>query len=113
MNNSVAYFDEKSICYACIVDAVAAADVPTTCTIQLTGQKYTGTSVRGASVVQELVYNPGLLPVAGTFNCTTLAATFAKLVRVDIALISTALPNPEDQVVPLFDNNAYVAYFTS
>ena len=96
-----------------IIDAVTSVDVATTCKIQITGQRYTGTSEVGATVVQELVCNPALLSVPNTFNCTSLAATFWKVIKLDVALISTALPNPFAQVVPLFVNNAYTANFTS
>ena len=113
MNSSVVFFDEKSICYACIVDAVTSVDVATSCKIQISGVKYTGTSVTGATEVQELVYNPALLPVGQSFNCTTFGTNFLALFRVDVVLLSAVLPNPEDQVVPLLDSNAYTAYFKS
>lgn len=104
---SVIAYNENSIFYACNVEEGATADVPTTCTIQVTGVKY-GT---GITVVQELIYNPGLLPVGQTFNFTTFPTSFQGLVQTNIQIISGAV---DTSLIDLtLDNHAYTAYLGS
>jgi len=78
--------------------------VPTTCTIQLTGVKY-GT---GQTVLQELLYDPALLPVGQSFAMKTFPTSFTNLVEVDVQVPSAAVDTA--LVVVTFDNNAYTAY---
>ena len=107
-HRSTPYFDENSIYYACqLYDATGNPSVPITCTIQLAGVKY-GT---GATVTQELVYNPGLLPVAGTFANATFGTGFKGLTRVDVQLADAPLPGTV--IVVNLDSHAYTAYYTS
>lgn len=99
-------FEENSIFYSCqLYDATGNPSVQITCTIQVTGVKY-GT---GATVLQELVYNPGLLPVAGTFASASSGDSFKGLTRADVQLADAPLPGT--LIVINFDNHAYTAYF--
>ncbi|KAI9661401.1 MAG: hypothetical protein M1831_003134 [Alyxoria varia] len=100
-NASVLYFDQKYLCYAC--GTYTAANAPETCTIQAAGRKTDGTTV-----VQELVYNPGLLSLKGGFNCTAFPGTFSKLIRMDFQVLS-ATTTPTLTLAAL-DSNKYVAY---
>ena len=76
-----------------------------TCTIQLTGVKL-GT---GNTVVQELVYNPGLLPVADTFAVAYFGDNFKGLTRVDVQLADA--PVPGMLIVINFDDHVYKANY--
>ncbi|KAG6991420.1 hypothetical protein G7Y79_00052g087600 [Physcia stellaris] len=106
INSSVSYFDENSIFYACqLYDATGNPSVAITCTIQVTGVKY-GT---GTTVLQELVYNPGALPVARTFASASFGDNFKNLTRVDVQLADA--PVPGTLIVINLDNHAYTAYF--
>lgn len=78
--------------------------MPTTCTIQLTGVKYS----TGVTVVQELLYDPAVVPVGQSFAIATFPTTFTNLVEVDVQVVSAAIDNA--LVVVTFDNNAYTAY---
>ncbi|CAF9912447.1 MAG: hypothetical protein HETSPECPRED_000941 [Heterodermia speciosa] len=101
------YFDENSIYYACqLYDATGNPSDPITCTIQLAGVKYD----TNATVVQELVYNPGLLPVAGTFASASFGTSFKGLKSVDVQLADAPLPGTV--IVVNFDSHAYTAYYT-
>ena len=103
----MSYFDENSIFYACqLYDATGNPSVAITCTIQLTGVKY-GT---GATVLQELVYNTDLLPVAQTFASASFGDSFKGLTRVDVQLADAPLPGT--LIVINLDNHAYTAYFS-
>jgi len=61
--------------------------------------------------VQELIYNPGLLPLGRTFNSTTFETSFNALVPVDVQVVS-AIVDPS-LIVVFFDNHAYTAHLTS
>ena len=80
--------------------------MPITCTIQLAGVKY-GT---GSTVSQELVYNPGPLPVGGIFAMASFGDSFKGLTRVDVQLADAPLPGTV--IVVNFDSHAYTAYYT-
>ena len=104
INSTVLSFDEKSIAFACIASQGGTGAVPKTipCTIQLAGKK----AGSGVTVVQDLVYNPGLL---GThFNKTAIAGSFSKLTEVDVSVVEAPVPN--NLVTVLFDTHVYDAY---
>ena len=75
------------------------------CTIQLAGKKY-GT---GNTVVQDLVYDPGLL--GNKLNKTTFGADFVGLTEVDVTLASSPVGDPETVII--IDSHAYYAYPSS
>ena len=107
-NSTVLSFNMKSICYACYTNAANAGE---SCTIQLSGRRLA--SLGGATVVQELIYNPSILQTLtkAPFNCTTFPLTFAGLDRVDVALISAPAGATVSGVG--FDNVGYTAYLQS
>ena len=78
--------------------------MPTTCTIQLTGIKYN----TGLTVLQELLYNPALVPAGQSFAMATFPTSFTNLVEVDVQVVSAAVDTA--LVVVTFDNNDYTAY---
>ncbi len=82
--------------------------MPTTCTIQLTGVH---AGYDATTAVQELVFNPDLVPVNQRFAFAIFPTTFEHLVRVDVQVVSAAVDTA--LVVVLFDDNAYTAYSKS
>lgn len=61
--------------------------------------------------MEEILYNPDVVPVNEHFVVKTFPTTFDNLVEVDVQVVSAAVDTAT--VVVLFDNNAYTAYSTS
>lgn len=96
MNSTIAYFNEKTIAYACV-----AGTKPVSCTIQVAGVK----RISGNTVVQDLVYNPGTL---GTAMATgSFSSDFTELTKVIVTLASAVVP--ETSLAIVFDTHEYVA----
>jgi hypothetical protein len=99
------FFDQVSICGACIINDLAAGiPVATSCSIQFAGVSY----ATGETAVQELQFNAKTLPSPSPFACTQFPKNFQKLSSVSAQLVQASLP--QDAVVVLLDNNMYTAY---
>lgn len=81
-----------------------SVSVTQTCTIQVAGVKYDA----GATVVQELQFDPSLLPVGVQFASTSFPDTFRGLKNVTIQEVQGL--TPQQLAVVSFDNVAYTAY---
>ena len=105
INSTVKSIDLKSLAYSCqVLNGQGSASVTQSCTIQIAGAK----AGNAGTVVQELQFNPRLLPVGVKFASTSFASTFKGLVNVTIqAVQSTAL---EQLTVVSFDDITYTAY---
>ena len=101
-NNSVKYFTEKSIYYACqVYDAAGRVAVPLACTLRLTGKKYD----TGATVTQDFVYSPTAL-TGQKFSLGTFSSSFSKLASVTVAVV----PQVQQAATVIdFDSHSYVA----
>jgi hypothetical protein len=99
------FFDQKSICGACIINDVAAGvPVATSCSIQFAGVNY----ATGVTAVEVLQFNAKTLPSPSPFACTQFPQAFRGLSSVSVQLLQTSLP--QQLVAVLFDNNMYTAY---
>lgn len=101
------FIDLKSIRNACILNTMFTNErVPVSCTIQF--------SVRSAETgqvqTQPAIYNPALLALNTAFNTTTFPPTFKCIDRVDVTLISVALPEGETLSSVALDDVSYVAW---
>ena len=105
-DNSVKYFSEKSIYYACqAYDAVGRVGVPVRCTLRLTGKKYD----TGATVTQDFVYSPTGL-TGQRFSLGIFSSSFTKLANVTVAIV----PKVQQAVTVIdFDSHSYVAGISS
>lgn len=96
----------KSIRNGCFVASqVGVAVVPVSCTIQLSARS----ALTGRVETKPAIYNPRSL--TEPFNTTTFPAPFFSCIdRVDVALISAALPGDKLITAAAFDDLSYVAY---
>jgi hypothetical protein len=82
IKSTVEYFDLESLHYACVLNTQAPVPLSQTCTLQVSGVKYGS----GASVVQELIFNPALPPAVTQFASASFP-TFTKLISVNFQLL--------------------------
>ena len=100
--HSVSSFTEHTIYYSCqVYDATGQPAVPEPCTIQAVG-----TTTKGHTVTQDLVYNPAPLLVGSTFTKGTFSSNFTGLVNVTFSIVPKA-----EQVLTVinFDSHSYTA----
>lgn len=105
--NSRVSLDLKSIRNACQANTGAGGvNVPVTCTVQFSARS----ALNGQVFTKLAIYNPPPLSLTEPFNTTTFPSNFKCIDRVDITLISAAIPPNGVVIGTAFDDFSYTAY---
>lgn len=98
----------RSIRNACLLNTMARpVAVPLTCTVQFSARS----AITGQVFTKPAVFNPPP-GITAEYNTTTFPDTFKCVDRVDITLLSAAIPGDALTVSVVFDNFDYVARVT-
>ncbi len=103
IDSTIASFDLDSLRFACVINTQTALPTAQSCTIQATAVKFGS----GATVIQELIFNP-TLPGPNQFASASFP-TFKGVISVNFQLVQSV--TGEALGVPLIDNVGYTAYY--
>lgn len=97
----------KSIRNACFTNTQGTGiNIPVSCTLQFSARS----AVTGQVQVKPAIYNPPLGSLTQPFNTTTFPDSFKCIDRVDITLISIAVPLEGVLAGAVLDDFSYVAH---